>query len=436
MNAVTTVPLIEQDTVVHFVYRGSASTLTLAGDVNNWSVTALSMIHVGGTNFWHVDQVYPTDARLEYKYVINGSNWILDPRNPNQVMEGFGPNSELRMPAYVSPPEITYYPDIPHGTSVDTTWYSTNLSNSRKIEIYLPAGYSTSSDSFPVIYFQDGSEAVSLENGENVIDYLTAHKMIRPIIAVFVSYVNRTPEYAGNQVTSYMNFFVNELVPFVDSRFRTLKSSHDRGVIGASYGGNISLWLGMTYPSVFGNIGAQSSYVDPTISSTFQSGSKLDLKLYMDLGTYDITSLIPMVHSFLQIVKDKGYEYEYHEYNEGHSWANWRAHIKNALELFYPPLPAGVKKTSPKSTGYYLNQNFPNPFNPSTVISYQLSANSYVSLRVYDILGREVETIVEARQPAGSHMVRFDGTSLAGGVYICCLTADGRSDITKMIMLK
>lgn len=331
-------PIVEQDSIAHFVFIGNAGSVSMAGDVNDWMPNVSPMTNIHATNLWYLTQTYQPDARLEYKIVINGSDWVLDPRNPNQIMEGFGPNSELRMPGYVAPTEIAYYSDIPHGSKRDTTWYSQNLGNQRKVEIYLPAAYSTTSDSFPAIYFQDGTESVSLGKFENVLDYLIEKKMMRPVMAVFVSYVNRTPEYAGNQVNEYMNYFVKELVPFVDSTFRTLREPEFRAVAGASYGGNISLQLGYTYPNIFGNVAAQSSYVEPELSSRFKSGDKLGLKVYMDIGTYDIPGLIPMVHNMVQTLQSRSYNYEYYQYDEGHAWGNWRAHIKNALEFFFPPI--------------------------------------------------------------------------------------------------
>ena len=67
---------------------------------------------------------------------------------------------------------------------------------------------------------------------------------------------------------------------------------------------------------------------------------------------------------------------------------------------------------------FALDQNYPNPFNPTTVISYQLAVNSLVSLKVYDILGRIVQTLVEGEQPAGSYQATFDGSHLGSGIYI------------------
>ncbi len=440
------IPIVEQDTIAHFVLRGSASTVSMAGDVNDWEPGVSNMIRISGTNFWYITQTYESDARLEYKFVTNGSNWLLDLLNPNQIMEGLGPNSELRMPSFVPPVEIQYFSGIPHGHPVDTVWYSSNLLNSRKIEIYIPASYQTSADSLPVIYFHDGVESITLGYYENIIDYLIANKMIRPIIAVFVPYVNRTPEYAGNQVDAYMKFFVNELIPYIDSTYRTVRTPAGRAVAGASYGGNISLWLGYTYPNVFGNIAAQSSYVDPILSSGFQNGNKLNLLLYMDRGSYDIPSLVPMVDSMVQILQSKGYVYQYHEYHEGHAWGNWRAHIKNALELFFPPQASGVKKSDKGPEGFQLFQNYPNPFNPTTAISYQLaspstsrsglSALSNVTLEVFDVLGRKIETLVNERQDAGSHSVTLNASNLPSGIYFCELDAGSATQLKKMVLIK
>ena len=85
---------------------------------------------------------------------------------------------------------------------------------------------------------------------------------------------------------------------------------------------------------------------------------------------------------------------------------------------------------------FSLAQNFPNPFNPTTVISYQLSALSSVSLRVYDILGREVATLVNEKQNAGKYSVTFDGSRLASGVYFYRLVAGSHYATKKLLLLK
>jgi subtilisin-like proprotein convertase family protein len=83
-----------------------------------------------------------------------------------------------------------------------------------------------------------------------------------------------------------------------------------------------------------------------------------------------------------------------------------------------------------------LAQNYPNPFNPSTRIIFSLTARSDVRLAVYDVLGREVRTLLRETRPAGTHEVLFDAAGLAGGVYYYTLRAGGRMEMKKMLLLR
>ena len=85
---------------------------------------------------------------------------------------------------------------------------------------------------------------------------------------------------------------------------------------------------------------------------------------------------------------------------------------------------------------FELSQNYPNPFNPTTGVRFQVPGASDVKLVVYDILGREVATLVNERKAAGSYEVRFDGTGLASGVYFYKLSAGAMTVTKKMMLLK
>lgn len=80
--------------------------------------------------------------------------------------------------------------------------------------------------------------------------------------------------------------------------------------------------------------------------------------------------------------------------------------------------------------------NYPNPFNPSTAISYQLLSAGNVRLVVYDLLGREVITLVNEKKPAGKYSVKFDGNELTSGIYYCQLITGNSSKTVKMILIK
>lgn len=88
-------------------------------------------------------------------------------------------------------------------------------------------------------------------------------------------------------------------------------------------------------------------------------------------------------------------------------------------------------------TNYDLLQNYPNPFNPSTLIEYRLPQRSFVMVKVYDILGNEVKTLVKEELEQGSYKVKFDGTGLSSGIYFYTLkTNSGIYKTRKMILLK
>jgi hypothetical protein len=85
---------------------------------------------------------------------------------------------------------------------------------------------------------------------------------------------------------------------------------------------------------------------------------------------------------------------------------------------------------------YKLYQNYPNPFNPTTNIKYQIKNSGYVSVKVFDILGKEIETLVNEKQFPGSYEVKFDGSNLPSGVYFYKLESDRFSEVKKLILLK
>ena len=87
-------------------------------------------------------------------------------------------------------------------------------------------------------------------------------------------------------------------------------------------------------------------------------------------------------------------------------------------------------------TVYALMQNYPNPFNPSTKISYQLPVKTLVTLKVYDIIGREVAALVNEQQNAGIYDVTFDGSRLASGVYFYRIQAGTFTQTKKFVLLK
>jgi hypothetical protein len=85
---------------------------------------------------------------------------------------------------------------------------------------------------------------------------------------------------------------------------------------------------------------------------------------------------------------------------------------------------------------YFLSQNYPNPFNPSTKIEYSVSQASFVQLKVYDILGNEVATLVNEEKNRGVYSINFDASQLASGIYFYSLSAGSFVQTKKMILVQ
>lgn len=98
--------------------------------------------------------------------------------------------------------------------------------------------------------------------------------------------------------------------------------------------------------------------------------------------------------------------------------------------------PLGIPVNNPTPLSYNLSQNYPNPFNPSTQITYDIPKEGFVNIIVYDVLGREVSTLVNKVEKAGSYSVTFDAGNINSGVYFYKISADGFTETKKMILIK
>jgi hypothetical protein len=97
--------------------------------------------------------------------------------------------------------------------------------------------------------------------------------------------------------------------------------------------------------------------------------------------------------------------------------------------------PTGIENESNNNYGYELHQNYPNPFNPSTKISWQSPVGSWQTIKVYDVLGNEVITLVDEYKEAGIYEVEFDGSELTSGIYFYKFQAGLFVETKKMAFL-
>lgn len=337
-----------------FLYRSSsASSVAFPGDHTGWSASSgtATASRLSDTDIWIKELTFPTDARIDYKIVTNGSNWILDPNNPLQMWGGFGPNNELRMPEYVFPQETVRHPGVPVGTiTPNIRATSTNLGYDVNYRVYTPAGYDEHNlHNLPVVYVTDGHEFAADYLGSVVVtmDNLIAAGNLRPTIAVFIdprdpdnlANNRRASEYTGN--LDFVNFVADELVPDVDADYRTHPAATGRTILGTSLGGVNSAYFGLHRSDTFENLAVLSPSNYTSIYNQFATaGLQDELDIFLTYGTLGDGIGGPNLYN---ILASNAYDVTRKTANEGHSWGNWRAQIKDILVgLIGAPLPGDL----------------------------------------------------------------------------------------------
>ncbi|MEQ8423158.1 MAG: alpha/beta hydrolase-fold protein, partial [Cyclobacteriaceae bacterium] len=272
---------------------------------------------------------------------------ILDPLNPNLQWSGVGggsPNSELRMPGFQPDSVQTERPNIPKGKLIQDVLYTSELLGYQiTYSIYLPP---TQADGkFPILYLTDGYEYLhpQLGNLPTVMDNLIYDKKIVPIIAVFIDHrepANRTNNRRMQELVMnerYLNFFVNEFVPYIEANYPARANAKDRAILGSSVGGLNATYFAFSRPDVFGNVGIQSPsyFTRPQIYSLCDSPVGKDVKISMTSGLINDAS--DSGRMMIGIMENNSCTYQYREVNQGHSWGNWKYLEDDILVDFFAP---------------------------------------------------------------------------------------------------
>lgn len=336
------VPYVEGTTVA-FLYRGEALTVEWRGDFNGWLVNgALVGQNLSDTDLWIAVAEFPGSARLDYKIVVNGGTWLLDPANPHQQWSGDGPNSELRMPNSIPSEWTERREGVPQGMlSNPVTLVATVSGYALTAQVYTPANYAEL-DNLPVIYVLDGQDYADERLGAMLIilDNLIAEGRIEPVIAVFVDI---RPVLDGPQnvrIQAYTDSTVlavnlSTLAATLDREYATDARPERRLIVGNSLAGQAALFTAVQslddLPS-FGLVGVQSPSFDDTLLDLYRQDMTRPLNIWMSAGTpewdIDITPL-------RTVIERRGYQLTTVQVNEGHSWGNWRGLLDDMLIHFF-----------------------------------------------------------------------------------------------------
>lgn len=346
------VPLLLNDTAI-FLYKGQASSVTWRGDFSFWELgTGLEGTRIRNTDLWYALANFPRDSRTDYQIVVNHSQWILDAANPHQRGSWSGNVSVLTMPDFRVTEFTARRADVPRGTLTDwTALDSAAWGAPINYRVYTPPQYDTLAQ-LPVLYVTDGNDFSKEREGAMpvVLDNLIADEKITPVMAVFIDARNAKNPSDNQRETqliqrseAFAKFITSELIPIIDAQYHTHATREGRVLVGTSYGGVFSIFAGLEYPDVFGNLalfspaywvldspaGRMSQFVRDALSKK----SSTPTKIFMSGGIpdWDVGKLEPRAKLF----RDRGDAIQLFHSQEGHSWGAWSGLMDEMLEYFF-----------------------------------------------------------------------------------------------------
>lgn len=331
---------IVSNTKAIFLWEGAAKHVNIIGDWTHWR-TQIPMKRIRSTSWFYHTEEFPANARLQYKFVIDGVAWENDSRNPYTSQEGFGKNSEVIMPGYrdeswLKPTFIEGKP-LQHGEIVKLTVESAALGESREMMLYLPHRYTLSDAetktvaAYPLLIMHDGAESLSLGHFHHILDHLIHAGRIKPCVAVFIApnLPKRNEEYTLNP--AYLKFCTEEAIPKAleeaqKRKYTTSTKPLERCVGGASLGGLLATYMALHAPTEFGIFFAQSPayWWGKEVIFTEENMKNAD-RLHAILQTGTVADAHLLTLRMKAELEKRGVKLHYHEYTQGHTWGNWRS---------------------------------------------------------------------------------------------------------------
>jgi enterochelin esterase family protein len=300
--------------------------------------------------------VGPVDpGAYRYMFNVDGVS-VVDPRNP-ATSESL---SNVWSLVYVPGAEFMDTRNVPHGTVAEVTYYSKSLKRFRRMHVYTPPGYESGKDKFPVFYLLHGASDsddswTTVGRAGFILDNLIAAGKAKPMVVVMPA--GHTGPWTWGQplpgTDPFIEDFVNEIMPFVDSHYRVYTDRANRAVAGLSMGGGHTLTLLVGHMDKFGYAGVFSSGVfelggrgrpggDSSGLGWEERNAKVlddaELKkglklLWFATGSQDF--LLETSRRTVEVFKKHNFDVVYKETDGGHTWINWRLYLNEFAPLLF-----------------------------------------------------------------------------------------------------
>lgn len=331
-----------------FIWEGKTAPY-LISDLNDWNEKSKRFkrvspgaLPVSAKSVWSCSLTLPRDAYLEYAfYDPKTRKPFLDPLNRRSVNNGVGArNNFFYMPETMPAPFTLRRAEVAVGalTRHRVDAWMLQEDSEREIYLYRPP----IKESVPLLVVYDGIDYLQRGKLAVIVDNLIADKRIRPIAMAFLQYGKRrrAVEYACSDAT--ISWVEHMILPLAKKQLNLLdieKNPGAYGVLGASFGGLMSMYTGLRMPEIFGNVLSQSGVFkfdgrDFAAVDLIRHGHGRNLNIWMDVGKLDW--LLEDNRRMQPLLKEKGYRVTYREYAGGHNYTSWRDDLWRGLEVMFP----------------------------------------------------------------------------------------------------
>lgn len=299
------------------------------------------------TGLWSVTTDKPVAAdTYRFNFNVDGAR-VPDPQGTRFSEERVGVNSTFEV---IGPAGAfqTFDKAAPHGAVSTIEYWSKSLDVRRRAHVYTPPGYEKGKGVYPVLYLVHGAgdsddSWTSVGHAQYILDNLIAAGKAKPMIIVMPA--GHTPDRPGADMlanTDFSDDFLKDLIPYVDSHYRTIAKADARAMAGLSMGGAHTIQNGLTHPELFHYIGVfsmglqspeQASAYAARNDAALKQGAKAFKLVYYAMGKDDF--LYATVAPTRATLDKYGIAHVYNESGGGHTWINWRRYLADfAPRLF------------------------------------------------------------------------------------------------------
>jgi enterochelin esterase family protein len=315
----------------------------------------------GANGVWEITTASVPPGAYRYAFNIDGVA-TMDPRNPSTSESN---NNSWSM-VYVPGSDASDTKNVPHGSIAEVTYYSSALRAFRRMHVYTPPAYETSSKKYPVFYLLHGAgdsddSWSTVGRAGFILDNLIATRRAKPMIVVMPAGHTRAP--AGNPLSAtgsdpFVSDFVDDVMPYVQSTYRVSTDRASTAIAGLSMGGSQTLNVAIPHLEKFGYIGVYSSGLLGAFPIAGRGGApaapvagpgewesryaaKLDdanlkkgLRVFW-FATGKDDFLLNTTTATVDLFKKHGFSPVFKESGGGHTWLNWRDYLTEfAPQLF------------------------------------------------------------------------------------------------------